>query len=158
MSKKSNYRKQQAKARKSAINNFDNHIKRDLGLQSHISTLKATRANPAGGVIFSTFTHMSPKRVITDTCIAYETIFEDEGGEYTFSIYKSNGGYRIVADGVEMFKTDVEHILWDFENQLSEYGPKVLNGRTYGKQGTRTTILSPAGHTIIKQTHFEEKA
>ena len=137
------YRKQQAQARASAKQDFHKHIKRDPFLDLYTQQQKQCMAHPNGGVIHTTFGHLSPKQVITDTAIAYEAVFEDSNGEYTFSIYKTAGGYRIVADGIEMVKQHIDNILWDFEVQLSVYGPRVLGGRTYHLDGGMTTIIQP---------------
>ena len=151
------YRKQQAKMRKSAQEDLHKHSQRDPNIALYTHHLKQLFANPSGGQIITTFAHLEPKRIITDTVLAYEAIYEDENGEYTWSIYRADDGYRIIADGIEMFKTSIDNILWDFETQLSVYGPKVLGGRTFQGKDVQITTVEKKDNINIKTTYYKDK-
>jgi hypothetical protein len=63
-----------------------------------------------------------------DTPQIYKAIYKDTQGSYNFEIKRDGTDWRVTSDGFECCKTDNrEYLIWNFESQLGNYSPKVLN-------------------------------
>lgn len=81
------------------------------------------------------FAHLEPIKIITDTQEHYEAVFEDDMGKYNFIVWHKPDGYYVESSGMPAGPYNIERLLWEYEVQLSIYGPKVTQGRTYQGNG-----------------------
>ena len=101
-------------------------FKMDPNVKGISNALK--QAAEKGKAVKMNFAHLHPTMVDTNTSTHYRATYEDNFGPYLFEIHKTDKGYTVISDGNICSKDSPnrEHIIWNYENQVAAYMPKVL--------------------------------